>query len=98
MWWCGWKAGGRLKNPNEKGRCTVSTENYQIDLSIPMLSEMELAAAHVAEAVTEFMKLGTDQVDETVMALIEACLYTFQKNASGERAHICFCLVSKICG
>jgi len=68
----------------------MSTETQRVELSIPMLSEMELAAARTAEAVAEFMKLDGDQMDETAMALIEACLYTFQEGVSGRRAHICF--------
>ena len=68
----------------------MSAETQRVELSIPMLSEMELAAACTAQAVAEFMKLTGDQVDETAMALIEACLYTFQEGASGQRAHICF--------
>lgn len=57
-----------------------------------MLPEMELAASRTAEAVAEFMRLDPDRVDETVMALIEACLYTFQKGGPDERAHVCFCI------
>lgn len=70
----------------------MSADRHRIELSIPMLPEMELAASRTAEAVAEFIKLDADRIDETVMALIEACLYTFQKGAPDGRAHLCFCI------
>ncbi len=70
----------------------MGAERHRVELSIPMLPEMELAASRTAEAVAEFIKLDADRVDETVMALIEACLYTFQKGKPDERAHVCFCI------
>ena len=68
----------------------MDTERHRVELSIPMIPEMELAAGRTAEAVAELMKLDADCVDETTMALIEACLYTFQEGAAESRAHICF--------
>ena len=51
----------------------MGPEAHRVELSIPMLSEMELAAACTAKAVAEFMKLDEDQVEETAMAEMRSC-------------------------
>jgi serine/threonine-protein kinase RsbW len=47
-----------------------------------MIPEMELTASKTAEAVGTFMGLGTDQIDEIKIALIEACINSFEHSQS----------------
>lgn len=56
-----------------------------IDLTIPMLPEMELAATKTAEAVAGFMGLSEDKLDEIKLALIEACINAFEHSQSKEQ-------------
>jgi anti-sigma regulatory factor (Ser/Thr protein kinase) len=57
----------------------------EVDLTIPMLPEMELAASKTATAVAEFMKLEEDKVEEIRLALIEACLNAIEHSKSKDR-------------
>jgi len=43
-----------------------------VDLSIPMLPDMELAATNTAEAVASFAGLSEEKTEEVKLALIEA--------------------------
>ena len=61
------------------------TVEKKVDLTIPMLPEMELAATKTAEAVANFMKLEQDKVEEIKMALIEACINAFEHSQSKDR-------------
>ena len=63
----------------------------KVDLSIPMVSEMELAASRTAEAVAEFMRMDQDKVEEIKLALIEACINAFEHSQSkDQRVYINF--------
>ncbi len=57
----------------------------KIDLTIPMVPEMELAATRTAEAVAEFMRMEKDQIEEIKLALIEACINAFEHSQSEDR-------------
>ncbi|MCK5380736.1 MAG: ATP-binding protein [Candidatus Latescibacteria bacterium] len=57
----------------------------QVDLTIPMLPEMELAAAKTATAVAEFMGLGERKIEEIRLALIAACLNAMEHSKSKDR-------------
>ena len=70
----------------------MGTESHRVELSIPMIPEMELAASRTAGTVAELMNLDGDRAEEVTMAFIEACLYTFQEGSPDKRAHICFCM------
>ena len=56
-----------------------------VDLSIPMLPEMELAATKTAEAVATFMELTQDQTEEIKLAMIEACINAFEHSQSKDQ-------------
>ena len=61
----------------------MPTEPYkEIHLTIPMVPDMELAACRTAEAVAEVMELDEDKAAEVSMALIEACLNSFEHSHS----------------
>ena len=63
----------------------------QVDLTIPMVPEMELAAGRTAEALAEFMDLEKEKIEEIKMALIEACINAFEHSRSkDERVFINF--------
>jgi len=53
-----------------------------VDLSIPVLPEMELTAMKTAEAVGEFMNLDHTKIEEVKVALIEACINAFEHSQS----------------
>jgi len=56
-----------------------------VNLTIPMMPDMELTAITVAESLGVFIGLDTDKIDEVKMALIEACINAFEHSNSKER-------------
>ena len=63
----------------------MSKKPTDVDLVIPMIPEMELTASKTAEAVGNFMRLDADQIDEIKIALIEACINSFEHSESVNR-------------
>ena len=57
----------------------------EVDLKIPMLPDMELAATKTAEAMAEYLSFDEDKTDEIKLALIEATLNAFEHSNSKER-------------
>ena len=57
----------------------------EIHLTIPMLQNMELAATKTAEAVAEVMHLDEEKTSEVSMAIIEACLNSFEHSKSEDK-------------
>lgn len=57
----------------------------EINLTIPMMPDMEIAASRTAEAVAEVMNLDEEKTAEVSMALIEACLNSFEHSHSEDR-------------
>jgi class 3 adenylate cyclase/anti-sigma regulatory factor (Ser/Thr protein kinase)/GAF domain-containing protein len=79
---------GSLKKSSQQVGAPMPKENTPpklIDLTIPMLPEMELAATKTAEAVGEFMGLSEDKLDEVKLATIEACINAFEHSQSKEQ-------------
>ena len=60
-------------------------DEQQVDLSIPMIPEMELTATTVADSVGAFMGLDIDKIEEVKIAVIEACINAFEHSQSDER-------------
>jgi anti-sigma regulatory factor (Ser/Thr protein kinase) len=56
----------------------------EINLTIPIIPDMEVAATNTAEAVLRFMHFDADQIDEVKHALIEACINAFEHSQSQE--------------
>ena len=54
----------------------------RVDLSIPMVQEMELAASQTAAALAQFAGMQDRETDEVRLALIEACLNAFEHSHS----------------
>ena len=57
----------------------------EVDLKIPMLPDMEIAATKTAEAMAEYLSFDQDKTDEIKLALIEATLNAFEHSNSDER-------------
>ena len=57
----------------------------EVDLKIPMLPDMEIAATKTAEAMAEYLSFDQDKTDEIKLALIEATLNAFEHSNSKER-------------
>ena len=57
----------------------------EVDLKIPMLPDMEIAATKTAEAMAEYLSFDQDKTDEIKLALIEATLNAFEHSKSQER-------------
>ncbi|MDP6966866.1 MAG: ATP-binding protein, partial [Candidatus Marinimicrobia bacterium] len=56
--------------------------NTTVELSIPVIHDMELAATNTAEVVAKHMDLNEEATAEISMALIEACLNAFEHSRS----------------
>lgn len=56
----------------------------EINLTIPIIPDMEVAATNTAEAVLRFMAFDADQIDEVKHALIEGCINAFEHSESQE--------------
>lgn len=62
-------------------------ENMQpkkVDLVIPMIARMEITATKTAEAVAQFMGLSDEKTAEVSMAIIEACINSFEHSKSND--------------
>ena len=57
----------------------------EVDLKIPMLPDMELAATKTAEAMGEYLSFDQDKIDEIKLALIEATINAFEHSNSKEK-------------
>ena len=61
-----------------------------VELTIPVLPDMELAATKTAEVVAKHMDLNEEQTAEIGMAIIEACLNAFEHSKTKEQVEIHF--------
>jgi len=61
-----------------------------VELTLPVLPDMELAATKTAEVVSKHMGLNDDQAAEINMALIEACINAFEHSESDKQIEIHF--------
>jgi PAS domain S-box-containing protein len=80
-------AGKRSKASPKKSqskKASATGERF-VDLAIPMLPEMELAATKTAEAIATFAGLAEDRTEEVKLALIEACINAFEHSSSKDQ-------------
>ena len=61
-----------------------------VELTLPVLPDMELAATKTAEVVSKHMGLDDNQAAEINMALIEACINAFEHSESDKQIEIHF--------
>ena len=57
-------------------------DDPNVDLTIPMLPDMELTATTVAESLGVFMGLDVDKIEEVKIALIEGSINAFEHSKS----------------
>lgn len=57
----------------------------EVDLVIPMLPDIEVAAIKTAAAIAEYMEFNSEKVDELKLALIEACINAFEHSNSKDK-------------
>ena len=62
-----------------------STVMREVTLTLPMLPDMEIAASKTATALAEFMEMSTDRIDEVRMAVVEACINSFEHSKADDR-------------
>lgn len=57
----------------------------EVSLTLPMLPDMEIAASKTATAMAEFMQMSSDRIDEVRMAVVEACINSFEHSRASDR-------------
>ena len=57
----------------------------EVTLTLPMLPDMEIAASKTATALAEFMEMSSDKIDEVRMAVVEACINSFEHSRADDR-------------
>ncbi len=63
----------------------------EVTLTLPMVADMEIAASKTATAMAAYMDLGVDQTDEVRMAVVEACINSFEhSHADDGRVYLTF--------
>jgi serine/threonine-protein kinase RsbW len=66
----------------------------EVTLTLPMLPDMEIAASKTATALAEFMEMSSDKIDEVRMAVVEACINSFEhSHASDQKVRIEFAVL-----
>jgi len=55
----------------------------KVELTLPIIPDMELAATKTAEVIAKHMNLGEEKTAEISMALIEATINAFEHSESG---------------
>jgi serine/threonine-protein kinase RsbW len=56
----------------------------EVTLTLPMLPDMEIAASKTATAMAEFMEMSSDKIDEVRMAVVEACINSFEHSKADD--------------
>ena len=64
--------------------------NPKVELTLPIMENMELAATKTAEVVAKSMGLDEMKTAEINMALIEACINAFEHSKSKENIYITY--------
>ena len=62
--------------------------NSTVELTLPVMQDMELAATKTAEVIAKSMNLDGEKTDEISMALIEACINAFEHSKSKDSIFI----------
>ena len=62
--------------------------NSTVELTLPVMQDMELAATKTAEVIAKSMDLDGEKTDEISMVLIEACINAFEHSKSKDSIFI----------
>ncbi len=66
----------------------------EVSLVLPMVPDMEIAAGKTATALAEFMEMSSDKIDEVRMAVVEACINSFEhSHAADHKVHLNFAVL-----
>jgi serine/threonine-protein kinase RsbW len=66
----------------------------EVTLTLPMLPDMEIAASKTATAMAEYMQMSSDKIDEVRMAVVEACINSFEHSAARDhKVYITFAVL-----
>ena len=69
----------------------------EVTLTLPMISDMEIAASKTAAELAESMEMSGDKVDEVRMAVVEACINAFEhSDANDRKVYVKFEVIGKI--
>ena len=69
----------------------ASLASQEVNLTLPILPNMEMTASKTATSLAESMGMSADKVDEVRMAVVEACINAFEHSrAEDGRVYITF--------
>jgi serine/threonine-protein kinase RsbW len=57
----------------------------EVQLTLPMAPDMEIAASKTATAMAELMSMSPDKIDEVRMAVVEACINAIEHSQAADR-------------
>lgn len=57
----------------------------EVELTLPMVPDMEIAASETAAAMAEYLGLSQDKIDEVRMAVVEVCINAFEHSRAPDR-------------
>ncbi len=57
----------------------------EVTLTLPMVADMEVAASKTATAMAAAMAMSSDKIDEVRMAVLEACINSFEHSGAEDR-------------
>lgn len=66
----------------------------EVNLTLPMVADMEIAATKTATSLAESMRMSPDKIDEVRMAVVEACINAFEHSGAPDRkVHLTFAVL-----
>jgi anti-sigma regulatory factor (Ser/Thr protein kinase) len=63
----------------------TATADRQMELTLPMVSDIEIAAARAAANLARELGMASESIDEMAHALIEACINAREHSGSADR-------------
>ena len=63
----------------------ASPASQEVNLTLPIRPNMEMTASKTATALAESMGMSADKVDEVRMAVVEACINSFEHSKADDR-------------
>ncbi len=73
-----------------------SAVSREVNLTLPLLPDMEIAASKTATAIAELMEMSPDKVDEVRMAVVEACINSLEHSRSADqKVYLTFAVVKE---
>ena len=57
----------------------------EVELTLPMVADMEIAASETAAAMARYLGLEQDRIDEVRLAVVEVCINAFEHSRAADR-------------